>query len=55
MEAVGIVASIFGISSFVLGLTKILYEFGDTVTSAKEEAHRVARNISNYSGVLDLL
>jgi hypothetical protein len=55
MEAVGVVASILGISSFALELTKTLYEFGDTVTSAKEETHKIAKNISNYSGVLDLL
>ena len=49
------VASILGISTFALQLTKTLYEFGDAVESAKEETDKIARNLSNCSNVLDLL
>lgn len=53
MEAAGVVASIFGITSFALELSKTLYDFGDAVSSAKEETDDIANNISGYSGVLD--
>lgn len=55
MEAVAVVASFVGTSSFALELTKLLFEFGDAVTLLREETHKIARNISNYSNVLDLL
>jgi hypothetical protein len=55
MEAVSVVASLVGISTFALQLTKTLYDFGDAITSARDETHRIARNISNYAGVLDLI
>jgi hypothetical protein len=55
MEAVSVIASILGISSFAIELTTTLYEFGDAVTSAKEQTGRIAQNISNYSTVLELL
>ncbi len=55
MEVVGVIASIVGITSFALELTQTLYEFGDTVSSARADTSYIARNISNYKDVLDLL
>lgn len=54
-EAASLVASILGISSFAIRLTKNLYEFGSAVSSARSQIDRIARNISNYALVLDLL
>jgi hypothetical protein len=48
MEAVGVVASILGISAFALELSKTLYDFGDAVKSASEETHKIARHIKLY-------
>jgi hypothetical protein len=54
-EAAGLVASILGISTFAIRLTKNLYEFGSSVSAARSQIDRIAQNISNYALVLDLL
>ena len=50
-----IVASILGIASFGISLTRTLYDFGATAAAAKDQTDYVARNISFYSNVLGLL
>ena len=50
-----IAASILGIASFGISLTRTLYDFGATAAAAKDQTDYVARNISLYSNVLGLL
>jgi hypothetical protein len=54
-EVVGVVASIAGVLTFAVQLSKTLYDFGDAVNSAKEDSVRIARNIKYYAAVLELL
>jgi hypothetical protein len=55
MAEVGIVASLVGISSFGIKLTTTLYDFGSTVSSAREQTDYIARHITLYSDVLEIL
>jgi hypothetical protein len=50
-----IVASIIGISTFGVKLTLRLYEFGSTTSSAKQETDRIAKHVTLYSNVLEIL
>ncbi len=50
-----IAASLIGIVTFSVQVTKGLYEFGTTAASAKQQSDYVARHISLYSNVLDML
>jgi hypothetical protein len=50
-----IAASIIGISSFSIKLTLTLYEFSSTTASARQETERIAKHLSLYSNVLELL
>jgi hypothetical protein len=54
-EAVGLVASIVGITSFAVQLTQKLYEVGATTSTARQQINRLSRNIGLYRTVLDLL
>jgi hypothetical protein len=55
MAEVGIAASIIGIASFGVKLTLTLYDFGSTGSSARKETGRIARNVTLFSNVLELL
>jgi hypothetical protein len=55
MAEAAAVASIVGIASFGIQLTKTLYEFGSNVSSATEEANYIARHVDLYANVLDIL
>ena len=50
-----VAASIIGISTFGIKLTLTLYEFGSTASSAKQQTDHIARNVTLYSNVLELL
>ena len=50
-----VAASIIGISTFGIKLTLTLYEFGSTTSSAKQQADHIARHVTLYSNVLELL
>ncbi|KAL9112232.1 MAG: hypothetical protein Q9227_003350 [Pyrenula ochraceoflavens] len=50
-----IAASILGIASFGIGLTRTLYEFGSTVSGTKEHTDYIARHVTLYASVLELL
>ena len=54
-EAVGLVASIVGITSFAVRLTQKLYEVGATTATARQQINRLSRNIGLYRTVLELL
>ena len=55
MAEVGIAASILGIASFGVRLTLTLYDFGATASAARAQTDRVARNVTHYSNLLELL
>ena len=55
MAEAAAVASIVGIASFGIELTKSLYEFGSTVSAANEETSYIARHVDLYANVLDIL
>ncbi|EXJ73936.1 uncharacterized protein A1O5_02230 [Cladophialophora psammophila CBS 110553] len=55
MAEVGLVASLLGISTFGIQLTRTLYNFGSTASSAREQTDYIARHVTLYSDVLDLL
>ena len=55
MAETAAVASIVGIATFGIQLTKALYEFGSTVSSATEETSYIARHVDLYANVLDIL
>jgi hypothetical protein len=48
-------ASIIGISSFGVKLTLTLYDFGATTASAKRQTDYIAKHVTLYSNVLELL
>ncbi|KAF7511438.1 hypothetical protein GJ744_004627 [Endocarpon pusillum] len=48
-------AGVIGISTFGIQLTRTLYEFGSTASSAKEQTDYIARHVTLYASVLDLL
>lgn len=50
-----IAASILSISAFGIGVTRALYEFGSTASGAKEHTDYIARHVTLYAGVLELL
>ncbi|OCT52557.1 hypothetical protein CLCR_10214 [Cladophialophora carrionii] len=55
MAEAAAVASIVGIASFGIQLTKTLYEFASTVSGARDEANYIARHVDLYANVLDIL
>src|SRR5271155_4409597 len=55
MAEVGVAASIIGIATFGVKLTLTLYDFGSTASSAREQIDRIARNVTLFSNVLELL
>src|SRR2546430_12420526 len=52
---IGIAASIIGIASAGIKLTTSLYEFGSTVSSAREQTDYLAKNVTLYAQFLELL
>ncbi|KAK5277689.1 hypothetical protein LTR40_010084, partial [Exophiala xenobiotica] len=55
MAEVGVAASLIGIASFGIQLTKTLYNFGATASSAREHTDYIARHVALYADVLELL
>ncbi|KAH0833575.1 hypothetical protein AYO21_05253 [Fonsecaea monophora] len=55
MAEIGLVASLLGISTFGIRLTTVLYNFGSTASSAREQTDYVARHVTLYSDVLEIL
>jgi hypothetical protein len=55
MAEAAAVATVVGIASFGIQLTKILYDFGSTVSGAREETSYIARHVDLYANVLDIL
>ncbi|OAL25863.1 hypothetical protein AYO20_10325 [Fonsecaea nubica] len=55
MAEIGLVASLLGISTFAIQLTTVLYNFGSTASSAREQTDYVARHVTLYSDVLEIL
>lgn len=55
MAEVGLTASLLGIASFGIRLTTTLYKFGSTTYSARDQTDYVARHITMYADVLELL
>jgi hypothetical protein len=55
MAEVGIAASIVGLAGFAVQLTQTLYDFGTTAASARAQTDRIAKNVTLYSIVLELL
>lgn len=55
MAEAAAVASIVGIASFGIKLTKVLYDFGSNVSSAREQTSYIARHVDLYANVLDIL
>ncbi|ETI24582.1 hypothetical protein G647_03951 [Cladophialophora carrionii CBS 160.54] len=55
MAEAAAVASIVGIASFGIQLTKTLYEFASTVSGARDEANYIARHVDLDANVLDIL
>lgn len=54
-EAVGLTASLIGIASLGVSLTRALYDFGTTASHAREEIDYISNNVSDYADVLELL
>ena len=50
-----IAASVIGIVTFSVQVTKVLYEFSSTAAPAKQQSDFVARHISLHGNVLDML
>ena len=50
-----VAASIIGISTFGIKLTLTLYDFGCTTASAKQQTDHIAKHVTLYSNVLELL
>ena len=55
MAEVGLVASLLGIASFGIQLTTTLYKVGSTASCARDQTDYVARHITLYSDILELL
>lgn len=55
MAEVGFAASLLGIASFGVQLTSTLYRFGSTASAAKEQTDYIARHVTLYADVLELL
>jgi hypothetical protein len=55
MAEAAAVATVVGIASFGIQLTKILYDFGSTVSGVREETSYIARHVDLYANVLDIL
>ena len=54
-EVVGLTASLIGIASLGVSLTRALYDFGTTASHAREEIDYISNNVSDYADVLELL
>ena len=50
-----VAASIFGICTFGVQLTSTLYEFGCTASAAQQQTDRIAKHVTLYSSVLEVL
>jgi hypothetical protein len=50
-----VAASIIGISTFGIKLTLTLYEFSSTTSHAREEIDSIAKHVTLYANVLELL
>jgi hypothetical protein len=55
MAEIGLAASLLSIAGFGIQLTNTLYNFGSTASSARDQTDRVARHVTLYSDVLELL
>lgn len=55
MAEVGLAASLLGIASFGVQLTTTLYRFGSTASAAREQTDYIARHVTLYADVLELL
>jgi hypothetical protein len=55
MAEVGLIASLVSIAGAAVQLTRTLYAFGSTTSAAREHVDHIAKNVSFYSGVLELL
>jgi hypothetical protein len=52
---IGIAASLIQITGPAIQLTRTLYEFGLTTSTAREQVDYIGKNVSYYSEVLELL
>jgi hypothetical protein len=52
---IGIAASLIQITGPAIQLTRTLYEFGSTTSTAREQVDYIGKNVSYYSEVLELL
>jgi hypothetical protein len=55
MTEIGLVASLVSIAGAAVQLTRTLYVFGSTTSAAREYVNHIAKNVSFYSDVLELL
>jgi hypothetical protein len=55
MAEVGLIASLVSIAGAAVQLTRTLYVFGSTTSAAREHVDHIAKNVSFYSDVLELL
>jgi len=55
MAEIGLVASLVSIAGAAVQLTRTLYVFGSTTSAAREHVDYIAKNVSFYSDVLELL
>src|SRR3954447_25452091 len=55
MAEIGLVASLVSIAGAAVQLTRTLYIFGSTTSDAREHVDHIAKNVSFYSDVLELL
>jgi hypothetical protein len=55
MAEVGLIASLVSIAGAAVQLTRTLCAFGSTTSAAREHVDHIAKNVSFYSGVLELL
>ena len=55
MAEIGVIASFISIAGAAAQLTRTLYVFGSTTSAAREHVDHIAKNVSFYSDVLELL
>jgi len=54
-EIIALTASLIAISNLGTKLTRTLYDFATTVSSAREEIDYIGANVSDYADILELL
>ena len=54
-EVIGLTASLIGIANLGISLTRTLYDFAATASSAREEIDCISNNVSDYADILELL